>query len=328
MKKLLCLICLYPFFVFAGAIYLDTDIAPANVKMVELFEERAKKEKEDKAFAGYTQLMVLHFYLCSTEEFKKTIKDDISEDDAAKLLAFAMNFYSCELYAVDYYHLNSEYLQYLESPELTHAVEKIKKDIQKHSKTLVDCLDYIHEELSVAMKKTSPKLAQIYKSSKYTEASIRMFFNSKDKVKKKEANKEVEDLMLMNEIIKKRLREVVDGLSPDDFPKTLSQVATDLRAYYRLSNCPEDFAHVFVDYLSVIDEFATWAKDAPKDVKPEEAFATVFIWTLAGGNPLEPALINERANADWQARGREIQKKLADAENKLNKAVIKYGLRL
>ena len=328
MKKLLCLFCLYPFLVFAGAIYLDTDIAPANAKMLEFFKERTKKEKEDKAFAGYTQLMALHFYLCSTEEIKKTIKDDISEDDAAKLLAFAMQFYSCELYAVDYYHLNAEYLQYLESPELAQAAEKIKKDIEKHSKILVDCLDYIHEELSVAMKKTSPKLAQIYKSSKYTEASLRMFFNSKDKVKKKEPKQEVEDLMVMNEIIKKRLREALDGFAPEDFPETLHQMAIDLRSYYRLSDCPDDFAYVFVDYLAAIDDLDMWAMSAPKDVKPEEAFATVFIWTLAGGNPLEPALMNEQKNAEWQTKGRELQKKLADAENKLNKAAIKYGLRL
>lgn len=168
----------------------------------------------------------------------------------------------------------------------------------------------------------------IYSSSKYLEARARMLNFSKNKSVKKEPKEEVEDVMLMKEILGKRIQEVEDGLAPDDFVKTISQIATDLRAYYRLSNCPEDFAYAFTDYLSALDDFVELAMNRPKEVNAEEAFATVLIWTLAGGNPLEPALINESVNAEWQRKGEAIQKRISEAEKNLNRIAIKYGLRL
>lgn len=322
MKTIFALVCLYPFLAFSKPLYYDTDIQPVFENFIDSFQKEKKAADEEKAFNGFFSIFTL--YTTQGAAFSK----EHPEDKDMIYLSYSIQTLACEIYAIKHYKLEKDYLMFLQSPELDKAIENVKKEISKHNQSIEDILGFIHKEFSAAMKAKFPKLAKIYDSAIFWEARLRIFSTSSDKNKKQEPKEAVKELMVMKEMLGRRIEEALEGFAPEDFPNTLSQAAVDLRSYYRISNCPEDFAHVFVDYLSVIDEFATWAKDTPKDVKPEEAFATVFIWTLAGGNPLEPALINEQENAKWQTKGRELQKKFADAENKLNKAVIKYGLRL
>ena len=339
MKLFLCLICLYPLLAFAEPIYFDKDIRPAAEKVLDSIPDKSTTDdSEDKDSAGelseasgFLNVWIVYVRLTETDEFPELYpqeKDATPEEKNEQLAACVAHYFYCELYAVDSYGLTDDYLKYLKSDELDKASEKIRKNASKHSETIEDYLDFIQEEFGAAMKKTSPKLAQIYDSSRFLEARVRMFTNKKDKVEKKTPTEEVQYLMHMKEILEKRLKEADNGLvSSDDYPKTMKQLAADLRGYYRLSNVPDDFAYAFTDYLSAIDEFVLLADSTIRENSPDEILTNVILQALNGQNPLEMAISNEKNKAEWQKNGREALQRIKDAESSLNRIAIKYGLR-
>ena len=237
-----------------------------------------------------------------------------------------MHMINIELYAVQFYGLTKEYQKYLLSDAFSKAVDEITEKGKK--KGGPEFMDELQKILVKAMNQESPRLAKIYSSSRYNEAKLCMVWEVfEDANKKKTSKEEVQNLMLIKEVLTRRLQEALDGFYPLRFETAVNEMATDLRAYYRKLNCPNAFAEVFSDYLNATDALVAAIKNQPKSVSHEEALAIILIWTAAGGNPLEPARVDMQRKQNWNFQMQQAIEKLTQAENRLNKACIKYGLR-
>ena len=308
-KKFLLAILLILFACMAngGVLDFDRDIKPAYDKMESFFGSNNSNGCLKKLVIAYTY---------STPE----------DTPFMARMAVAVRMICAEVYAVQYYGLTNEYKQFLLSDSFNKACEEISAK-GKH-KAGFDFQSTILDIFGKAMKTKSARLGKIYSSSRYMEASICVgkSFGKDDKPKKQKDA--VSDLMLYKEIITRRVNEAQEGFYPLNFKATMSQVALDLRAYYRNSDCPDDVASAFSDYLSALDAMVMTMENQPRDVSSEEALATVLLWTIAGGNPLDPARIDMAHKNQWSTRMQHNIEQLSNAENRLNKVCIKYGLRL
>ena len=182
--------------------------------------------------------------------------------------------------------------------------------------------------LSVYLGQKDKKLKELSTKAYFIEAMASGFIFTLERyntpVKGKDA---VFYLMLYKKALLKRITEASSDKNTYNDPTIFDAVATDLRGYYRSLDIPEDVAQAFADFLHALDKLALVASKKPRNLNGNEALAVVFLFALAKRNPLEPAFLDQQNKSAWAQELQQAANEAGEAEQKLSKVCIKYGIK-